>query len=359
MEAKHSRRRRVSLGAKLRTPAVLDDLGRRANRAAHERIGRLLTVLLLFTAATPGYAEWVGESRPMLGTEISVYLWHDDVDEGQRLVESVFTETARIDELMSTYKVSSRITVVNEIAADRPVDAGSELYSLIERSLDISTLTGGAFDITYESVGQHYDFREGRRPDGATIELERERIGYRLVELDAGSNSVRFLKPGVRINLGGIAKGYVVERGVDILRRAGVTNAIVTAGGDSRLLGDRRGRPFMVGIRDPRVDGEVAISVPLEDEAISTSGDYERYFEQDGVRYHHIIRPSTGKPAGGVHSATVIGPDAVMTDALSTSVFVMGVDRGLRLIADLPDYESIVIDADGQIFYSDGLQPPE
>jgi thiamine biosynthesis lipoprotein len=115
----------------------------------------------------------------------------------------------------------------------------------------------------------------------------------------------------------------------------------------------------MIGIRDPRKDGEVAISVPLEDEAISTSGDYERYFDEDGVRYHHIIAPSTGEPAGGVHSATVFGPDAVITDALSTSVFVMGVDSGLRLIAGLPDYEAIVIDAAGRIYYSDGLAPPQ
>jgi thiamine biosynthesis lipoprotein len=133
----------------------------------------------------------------------------------------------------------------------------------------------------------------------------------------------------------------------------------VTAGGDSRLLGDRRGRPWMVGIRDPRKDGEVTISLPLEDEAVSTSGDYERFFEEDGVRYHHIIEPSTGEPAAGVMSATVFGPDAVITDALSTSVFVMGVDRGLRLIGTLPDYESIVIDAGGRVFYSDGLVRPE
>jgi thiamine biosynthesis lipoprotein len=151
----------------------------------------------------------------------------------------------------------------------------------------------------------------------------------------------------------------VVERGANILRLNDVQHAIVTAGGDSRLLGDRRGQPWMVGIRDPRNDGQVAISVPLEDEAISTSGDYERYFEEGDVRYHHIIRPSTGAPAGGVHSATVFGPDAVITDALSTSVFVMGVDRGLRLIGTLPDYESIVIDSLGRIYYSDGLQQPE
>ena len=162
----------------------------------------------------------------------------------------------------------------------------------------------------------------------------------------------------IRDSLGGIAKGYVVERGIDILRKRGIENAIVTAGGDSRLLGDRRGRPWMIGVRDPRADDEVAISVPLVDEAISTSGDYERYFEEDGIRYHHIIKPSTGEPAEGVHSATVFGPDAVITDALSTSVFVMGVDRGLTLIGTLPDYESIVIDASGRMFYSDGLTPP-
>lgn len=294
-----------------------------------------------------------------MGTEVSVYLWHEDAAEGRRLTEAVFDEAVRIDELMSTYKDSSQISEVNRHAANAAVIAGAELASLIQRALDISVLTRGAFDITYESVGQHYDFRERRRPSDDTIAAERVRIDYRLVEVDRVSGSVRFLKQGVRINLGGIAKGYVVERGVDILRRNGVEHAIVTAGGDSRLLGDRRGRPFMIGIRDPRQDGEVAIRLPLEEEAISTSGDYERFFEEDGIRYHHIIQPSTGEPAAGIHSATVIGPDAVMTDALSTSVFVMGVDLGLTLIAGLPDYESIVIDAQGRVYYSDGLAPPE
>jgi thiamine biosynthesis lipoprotein len=233
------------------------------------------------------------------------------------------------------------------------------LFGLIRRALDISVLTRGAFDITYDSVGQHYDFRSRQRPDETTVEAERANIDYRLVILDQAAGTVNFSKTGVRINLGGIAKGYVVERGIDILRHRGIVNAIVTAGGDSRLLGDRRGRPWMVGIRDPRNDGQVTISVPLADEAISTSGDYERYFDEDGVRYHHIIRPSTGVPASGVHSASVIGPDAVITDALSTSVFVMGVEQGLTLIGNLPDYESIVIDADGKVFYSDGLMPPE
>ena len=324
----------------------------------NSRLGPKLATLVLLLFFMQAQAEWVGDARPMMGTEVSVYLWSDDPDEGQQALEEVFAEAERINRLMSTYIDGSEISEINRLAAKEPVVAGEELFRLIQRSLDISVLTLGAFDITYDSVGQHYDFRDRQRPDAATIDSEKENIDYRYVQLDQSTGSVSFLREGVRINLGGIAKGYVVERGVDVLRGRGIRHAIVTAGGDSRLLGDRRGRPWWVGIRDPREDGKVAISLPLADEAISTSGDYERFFDEDGVRYHHIIRPSTGEPAGGVHSATVFGPDAVITDALSTSVFVMGVDKGLTLIATLPDYESIVIDASGSVFYSDGLQKP-
>ncbi len=295
----------------------------------------------------------------MMGTEISVHLWHENAEQGMSVVEETFTEITRIEALMSTYIEGSEISEINRSAADAPVAAGDELINLILRSLDISVLTHGAFDITYDSIGQYYDFRERRRPDAATIQEGLERIDYRLVEVDRLEGTVQFLTRGVRINLGGIAKGYAVEQAVKLLRSRGILHGIVTAGGDSRLLGDRRGQPFMVGIRDPRNEGEVVLTIPLEDEAISTSGDYERYFEEDGKRYHHIIEPMTGEPAGGIRSATIVGPDAVLTDALSTSVFVLGVDRGLRLIATLPDYEGIVIDAEGRLFYSDGLQPPE
>jgi len=325
---------------------------------------RSLLVTLALVAGLAGScltasAEWIGDSRALMGTEISIQLWRDDAIDGQAAIEAVFAEMVRIDELMSTYKEDSRISEINRDAADRAVPAGAELYDLIVRSLDMSILTRGAFDITYDSVGQHYDFRNRQRPDEETIEQELRHIDYRLVQTDAATKSIHFLRPGVRINLGGIAKGYAVERGASILRKLRIRHAIVTAGGDSRLVGDRRGQPWVVGVRDPRKDGEVSVRIPLENEAISTSGDYERYFEEDGKRYHHILQPATGEPANGVHSATIVGPDAVITDALSTSVFVMGVDQGLRLIATLPDYEGIVIDAEGRLFYSDGLRPPD
>jgi len=293
-----------------------------------------------------------------MGTEVSVYLWHDDPVRGEQAMAAVFDEIDRINALMSTYVEDSRISLVNRDAASGWVPAGEELFALVLRSLDISVLTHGAFDITYDSVGQYYDFRERRRPDEEVIAGALEAINFRLVETDRHSHSIRFGRPGVRINLGGIAKGYAVERGVAILREHGVRSARVTAGGDTRLLGSRLDQPWIVGIRDPDDAGTVTIRLPLEDEAISTSGDYERFFDEDGTRYHHILEPSTGEPAGGVRSATIVGPDAVLTDALSTSVFVMGVDEGLRLIATLPDYEGIVIDADGQLFYSDGFAAP-
>lgn len=293
-----------------------------------------------------------------MGTQVSVYLWHDDEVIGQDAVNAVFREVARIDQLMSTYIADSKMSEINRNAAEGPVEAGEELFRLITRSLDISLLTRGAFDITFESVGQHYDFREGRRPDQETISAELPRLNYRLVEANPVDGTIHFLAEGVRINLGGIAKGYTVERGIEILRGFGVAHARVTAGGDTRLLGDRRGEPWMVGVQDPRDNEKVAVTIPLENEAISTSGDYQRFFIEGGERYHHIIEPSTGQPASEVRSVTIIGPDAVLTDALSTSVFVMGVDQGLRLIATLPDYEGIVIDKDGKMFYSDGLQPP-
>lgn len=316
-------------------------------------------MLLLLFAPMHATADWLSDTRPMMGTEVSVNFWSEDPEAGQLVLENVFAEAVRIDHLMSTYRDDSAISEINRRAATSAVAAGDELFRLIQRSLDISVLTLGAFDITYDSVGQHYHFRSRQRPDDKTVASELRHIDYRYVQLEQSATSVRFLQDGVRINLGGIAKGYIVERGVEILRQHGVQHGIVTVGGDSRLLGDRRGRPWMVGIRDPRNDGQVAVTLPLQDEAISTSGDYERYFDEDGIRYHHIIQPGTGKPAMGVHSATVIGPDAVMTDALSTAVFVMGVDKGLRLISTLPDYESIVIDARGQIYFSSGLQQPE
>lgn len=295
-----------------------------------------------------------------MGTRVAVDLWHTDGAEAERLMTAVMDEYRRIDAAMSTYRRDSELSRLNRSAAGgEPVATTAELFGLIQESIALSRRTQGAFDVTYESVGYLYDFRARRRPTQDEIGAKLTGVDYRAVVLVPQRRAVGFRQPQMRINLGGIAKGHAVERGAAILRRAGVRHAVLTAGGDTRVIGDRRGQPWVVGVRHPRTEGEVVTRLPLVDEAISTSGDYERYFEEEGVRYHHIIDPADGMPSRGVLSATVIGPDATQTDGLSTAVFVLGPERGLAIVETLPDYEAIVVDAGGVLHYSTGLAPPE
>ena len=259
---------------------------------------------------------------------------------------------------MSTYKPDSEISRVNAHAAEGPMKISEELYSMIERSLALSVASHGAFDITYDSVGYLYDFRERKRPTDSEIADHIAAVDYRHVVLDPAVRTVHFTVPGVRINLGGIAKGYAVEHAAELLRKQGVQHALLNAGGDTRVIGDRRGQPWVVGIRHPRQANEVVTRLPIVDEAISTAGDYERFFEENGRRYHHVINPSTGQPTEGILTVTVIGPDGTLTDGLDTAIFVLGVDEGLELIKSYPEYETIIVDAAGKVFYSDGLAPP-
>ncbi len=308
--------------------------------------------------ARPASAGWVGQAIDLMGTRVSVELWSDDEQRGHKLVEQVLAEYRRIDESMSTYKPDSEISHVNDRAATEPVPIDTELFGLIGRALDLSRLSHGAFDITYESVGYLYDFHTHQHPTEAEIDSRLPEIDYHHVVLDDARHTIRFTMPGVRINLGGIAKGYTVEHAAAMLREAGIHNALLNAGGDTRVIGDRRGKPWIVGIRHPRLENQVFTRLPIVDEAISTSGDYERFFEEDGHRYHHIMNPSTGKPTEGILSVTVIGPDATMTDGLSTTLFVLGAKKGLQLIETLDGYEAVIVDAQGKLSYSSGLAPP-
>lgn len=316
-----------------------------------------LAILLLLPALAR--AEWFQREEAIMGTRVAVELWADDAELAQRAMDSVIAEMRRTDELMSTYKPESQLSQVNAHAHERPVRVDADIIEVVERGLAMSRLSGGAFDITYASVGYLYDYRAHQHPTDEQIAAALPGVDYRQVEVDHAARTIHFLRPGVRIDLGGIAKGYAVDRSIDHLRAMGIRHAMVNAGGDTRLLGDRRGKPWVVGIRDPRNEGRVVTRLPLEDEAISTSGDYERYFEEDGVRYHHILVPGTGRSARGVRSATVLGADATLTDALSTTVFVLGVERGMQLIAGLPGVEAVIVDDAGRIFYSDGLAQPQ
>ncbi len=318
-----------------------------------------LCLLLMLLLAGTASAEWFDRREGIMGTNIYVQLWHEDTAVAEAAMEAVVGEMYRINALMSTWQEDTPLSAVNRNAARYPVSVSSELYDLVRRSLRFSQLTHGAFDVTYASVGYLYDYKSGVKPSDEQRQQALQAVDYRFVQLEDRTHSISYARDGVRIDLGGIAKGYAVERGAAILRGFGVEHAIVTAGGDSRIIGDRRGRPWTVGIRNPREEGAIVTRLPLADEAISTSGDYERFFEADGVRYHHILRPGTGESPREVMSVTIIGPDATTTDALSTGVFVMGVADGLALIDTLAAYEAVIIDAAGHLHYSGGLLSPE
>ena len=312
----------------------------------------------MLLVSLPARADWVGDAIDLMGTRVSVELWADDEARGRELVADVMREYHRVDDAMSTYKPDSEISRVNAHAAEAPMRISEELFGLVERSLELSVASDGAFDITYDSVGYLYDFRAQQRPTDRQIEEHLGAVDYRHVVLDRSKRTIFYKTQGVRINLGGIAKGYVVERAAAMLRARGVEHALLNAGGDTRVIGDRRGQPWIVGIRHPRVADEVVTKLPLVDEAISTSGDYERYFEENGRRYHHIINPATGRPTEGILTVTVIGPDGTLTDGLDTAIFVMGVEKGLKLIESYPAYETIIVDASGKVSYSKGLTAP-
>ena len=298
---------------------------------------------------------WLKREEAIMGTAIAVELWSDDRAAGQEAIDAVMEEMRRIDRAFSPHKPASELSIVNRDAADRAVPVSDEMARLIARAAFFSRISAGAFDITYAAVGQLYDYRQRIRPSDAEIAVAREAVGWQRLVLDAQARTVRFARPGMRIDLGGFAKGHAIDNAAAILKARGIAHAMVSAGGDSRVIGDRRGRPWTIGIRDPRHAGQVVAALPLEDTSISTSGDYERYFDDAGVRFHHLIDPSTGKSPSRIQSVTILADDGLTCEALSKIVFVMGVERGMALIESQHGVDAIVVDAAGQLHFSTGL----
>jgi thiamine biosynthesis lipoprotein len=298
---------------------------------------------------------WLSRDEAIMGTAIHVELWSDDAAAAEFAIDAVMREMHRIDAAMSPYKETSELSRINREAALRPVPVSDEMFELLARSLAFSQFSNGAFDVTYAAAGHLYDYRRGVKPTDSELADARAAIGWRGMQLDRATRTLHFSRPGMRIDLGGFAKGYAVDSGAAILARHSIQHAIVSAGGDSRLLGDRCGRPWTIGVRDPRRAGEVIALLPLEDVAVSTSGDYERYFDDGAVRCHHLIDPRTGKSPSGVRSVTIVAPDGLTSEALSKTVFVLGAAQGLRLVESLPGVDAVVVDAEGRLHYSSGL----
>ncbi len=300
-------------------------------------------------------ANWHKHSFNVMGTQAEVELWYENDVKAQHFAVMVESEMRRIEELMSPYIESSEVYKINQMPVGKSLNLSEELFLLIQRSIEFSRLSNGAFDITFASIGYRYNYRERIKPTLDEIDQGKPLIDYRSIKLDAKNYKIAFAKQGMKIDLGGIAKGYAVDRCIELLRQKGVKHAFVKSGGDSRLLGDKRGRLWTIGIQHPRNKDKVLTQVPLENVAISTSGDYERFFIENGERIHHILDPKTGQSAKKSISVSIIAADSTTADALSTTVFILGYEKGLSLINKMKDVSAIIIDANGQFHYSDDL----
>ncbi|WOX04209.1 FAD:protein FMN transferase [Microbulbifer pacificus] len=329
---------------------------------------RIFFFIAALFATSSSHADWHYDKQAIMGTEVHLQFWVDDDSRAPVISHAVMDEFRRIDAALSPYKEDSELSRVNREAGKGAVKISQELADIIQKSLYYSDKTGGAFDITFATLGSLYDFRKGQKADQKITDELLPAVNFRHVELDSKQQTLVFRDPRTKIDLGGIAKGYSVDRAVSILQSFGVQNASVSAGGDARLLGDKRGKPWLIGIRHPRDRSKNAAVIPLENTAISTSGDYERFFiDDDDHRVHHIFNPATGQPTetdtgdtgsdqDKLISVSIIGPQGFDTDPLSTSVFVLGKQRGLALIEQLHNFEAIVIDANHRMFFSSGLQ---
>jgi thiamine biosynthesis lipoprotein len=273
-------------------------------------------------------------------------------------VERAYAEIERIEKKLSVRMKDSEITEINQSAGKRPLKVDDEMYLLIQESKRFSEMSGGAFDISVEGLKDIWDFnRPGfREPGPDRVKKGLERVDYRKIRLNQRDSTVFLEEGGMEISLGGIAKGYAVDRAVRILRESGIKGGIVSAGGDLLAFGRKgNGEVWRVGVRNPRDHSKNICVLPVSNLSVATSGDYERYRMADGKRVHHIIDPRTGYPSAGCMSVTVVARSAMTADALATAVFVLGPEAGLALLEELPGVEGIVVDSDGKITASKGL----
>jgi thiamine biosynthesis lipoprotein len=291
----------------------------------------------------------------VMGTELAITALHPDAALLDRALDAAVVEIQRVEDLMTDWRASP-LTTLNQATGTGPFEVPAELASLIDRSLAVAELSGGAFDPTFRTFGKLWDFKAvpPKLPEQAAIDHALARCGWQKVQVDLAASKIS--RPaGMEIGLGGIAKGYGVDRAMAVLMDFGIEHAVVNAGGDLKALGRNHEELWSIAIRHPRERERVIALLPISNTCVVTSGDYERFFEYQGKRYHHILDPRTGYPATGCMSATVVAPDAAIADALATAVCVLGVEKGFALIESLPRIDALAVDMEGHVHATSGL----
>lgn len=296
----------------------------------------------------------------LMGNRFEISVVSDDKDWADCRIDEAVDEIRRIESLLTTYNDSSQVNQVNKNAGICPVEVDREVLELIERSKRISSLTQGAFDITYGSIDKrlwNFDREMTSLPDADTAKLLVRLINYRNVITDTENSTVFLKEKGMRIGFGGIGKGYAAERAKQVMKQRGVNSGIVNAAGDLTTWGRQpNGKPWTIGIAAPQNNRIPFSYLEITDTSIATSGNYEKYIIVDGKKFSHTINPRTGLPVTGIKSVTVICPNAEIADAMATPIMVMGIRVGLNMINQIKGLECVIIDDNDIIHTSNNIK---
>lgn len=312
------------------------------------------------TATATAEPDIVTLTYPAMGTQVAFTAWTTEPERARGAFQAAILEFRRLESLHSNWIPKSDVSRLNARAGEAPVAVSSETLELLVEAQRMALLTKGKFDIGFGALADLWRFdhdQDNRVPDPKTVEARLPLVDVSRLVLDEARGTAFLPEPGMKIHVGGIGKGFAVDRAAEILRRRGLRDFMIQAGGDLYAAGRRGDRPWRVGIRDPRgPPTRIFAFADVEDRTFSTSGDYERFFVKDGERYHHIIDPDTGQPARGARSVTVLAPSAVLADALSTGVFVLGPDEGLELVESLEGVGAVIVDAENRVLVSRRLE---
>lgn len=300
----------------------------------------------------------VVRAQMQMGTLVKITAVAQSESVAQAAATAGFAEIRRLEEILSTWIPTSELSRVNASAGVMPVHVSPETLTVVQRAIQAAEMTDGGFNIAIGPVVDVWNVTDGRRiPTESELEALRSLVDLQAVHVDVREQTIYLGKAGMRIDVGGIGKGYAADQAITAMKKTGASAGVVALSGDIKTFGQLPGgKRFPVGIQHPRQEGSVLVWIDLQDEAISTAGDYERFFERDGIRYHHILDPRTLQPARSCQSVTVVAREGIWADGLDTGIFVMGVESGMRLVEALPDVEAIIVDDEGLVHVSSGLR---
>lgn len=294
-----------------------------------------------------------------MDTLITISAVADSGNKAEAAIDKAFSEIEKIDNLINFFSDKSEISEINKNAGKKAVKVSPETLAVIENAIYASEKTNGAFDITIGPVISLWDFHKKIKPEDRLIKQRLQLVNYKALTLYKNPPSAYLKKKGMLIDPGGVAKGYAADRAVEVMKKNGIKSGLVAIAGDIKAFGMKPdSKPWKIGIRNPRQknkDDEIMAAVDLSDMAISTSGDYERYFIVEGRRYHHILNPKTGYPADGCRSVSVIAKEGAVADPFSTGIFILGAEKGLKLLEEM-GIDGIIVDKDGKIHTTSGLR---